>query len=127
MTVEYLADTWQQVKRRGAPGIDRETYQTYHATLDTRLPALHAALRHHRYRAPAVRRVYIPKPGQPTTRRPLGIPTGEDRWVQARMARLLSAIYEADLLPGSYGFRAGRKAHGALRTIWTTIMNRPIR
>lgn len=69
------------------------------AERSARSTALHQRLRQRRYRAPAVRRVYIPKPGQPAQTRPLGIPTVEDRLVQAAVARLLSAIYEADFLP----------------------------
>lgn len=69
------------------------------------------------YQAPPGRRVSIPKPGNPDHQRPLGIPTVEDRLLQAAVARILSAIYEADFLPVSYGFRPGRNAHEALRDL----------
>ena len=127
MTVEYLAETWHHLNRRGAAGVDRVTVAAYAAALPQRLLDLQHRLRQHTYRAPAVRRVYIPKPGQPHKQRPLGIPTIEDRLVQAGVARMLSAIYEADFRPTSYGFRPGRGAHAALRTIRNTIMTRPIR
>jgi hypothetical protein len=49
--------------------------------------------------------------------RPLGIPTLEDKLVQYAVARLLSAIYEADFLPCSYGYREGRSAQDAIRDL----------
>ena len=77
-------------------------------------------------KAPPVRRVYIPKPGQPAKLRPLGIPTVGDRLLQAAGARILSAIYEADFLESSYGFRPKRSAHDALGAIESVVHTRPI-
>mgnify|MGYP003118650132 CR=1 FL=1 len=68
------------------------------------------------YRAPAVRRVYIPKPGK-TEKRPLGVPTIADRALQRSAAEVLSAIYEQDFLPCSFGGRPKLSAHHALATL----------
>jgi len=68
------------------------------------------------YRAPNIRRVYIPKPGK-TEKRPLGVPTVSDRALQRSAAEVLSAIYEQDFLPCSFGGRPRLSAHHALATL----------
>lgn len=55
-------------------------------------------------------------------RRPLGILTLEDKIVQGAVAEVLSAVYEADFLDCSFGFRPGRSPHQALRTVHDAIM-----
>ena len=68
------------------------------------------------YKAPNIRRVYIPKPGK-TEKRPLGVATVSDRALQRSTAEVLSAIYEQDFLPCSFGGRPGLGAHRALATL----------
>jgi group II intron reverse transcriptase/maturase len=63
-----------------------------------------------------VRRVYIPKAGS-TKQRPLGIPSLEDKLVQAGLVRILEAIYETYFIEDSYGFRPERGCHDALREL----------
>ena len=75
LSEDFLADTWQRMNRRGAPGVDHQATAAYAADLKEHLSDLVARNRRHAYRAPAVRRVYIPKPGKPDQHRPLGIPT----------------------------------------------------
>jgi group II intron reverse transcriptase/maturase len=56
----------------------------------------------------------------------LGIPAIEDKIVQMGIARILTAIYEADFLDFSYGFRPGRSCHDALDRLDKIIMKHPI-
>jgi RNA-directed DNA polymerase len=115
LTPAFLRETWGLVNKRGAHGVDGETVKEFEDGLEVRLGDLHRRLKTGRYRAPAVRRVHIPK--GPGKTRPLGIPTVEDRLVQAAVARILSAVFEPVFSDGSFGYRPGRSAHDALRRL----------
>ena len=77
----------------------------YERNLEANLQNLCDRVHTGRYRPRPVRRVYIPKADG--GRRPLGVPTLEDKIVQGAVAETLSAIYEVDSLGFSYGFRPG--------------------
>jgi RNA-directed DNA polymerase len=127
LTPAFLTETWRQMNRRGASGIDGESTQEFERELETRVQDICARLRAGTYRAPPVRRVAIPKgPGKAGTR-PLGIPTVEDRLVQRAVARILEAVFEGDFLDCSYGFRPGRSPHHALRALRGIIVTKKIR
>lgn len=125
LTPELLLETWKQMNHKGASGVDGETIKEFESDLENRVKDLHARLKARRYRPPPVRRVEIPKGGGKT--RPLGIPTVEDRLVQRAVARILSAIYENDFLECSFGFRLGRSAHDALRTLRSHVVAGKVR
>jgi RNA-directed DNA polymerase len=107
----------QVARNRGrrTPGVDgiRMADVLQHG-VDTWLMALRTELRAGTYRPQPVRRVRIPKAGQPGKFRPLGIPTVRDRVVQAALKHILEPIFEPDFYPCSHGFRPGKSAHGAL-------------
>ncbi len=126
LTTGFLEETWHTLNQHGAPGLSGETMAAYARVREQRIPALVATLKAGAYRVPPIRRVYIPKPGQPQKQRPLGIPEVEDRLLQAAVHRLLQPIYEATFLNTSYGFRSGRSPHGALEALATTVTTCPI-
>ena len=72
------------------------------------------------YKAKALRRVWIPKPGK-DEKRGLGIPTMKDRVMQALVKSALEPYWEAQFEGTSYGFRPGRSAHDAITRIYTAI------
>jgi len=89
-----------------------EAKESFGEWIDAMLQSVHRK----GYRAPDIRRVYIPKPGK-QEKRPLGVPTVSDRALQRSTAQVLSAICEQDFLPCSFGGRPGRGAHHALATL----------
>jgi group II intron reverse transcriptase/maturase len=115
LTPEMLLETWDAMNKRGAAGVDKETTRQYEHNLEERIYDLHVRLRNGRYTAPPVRRVEIPK-GDGKVRK-LGIPTVEDRLLQAAVARILNAIYEPLFLNCSYGYRPKKSAHDALKQL----------
>lgn len=68
-----------------------------------------------------VRRVYIPKSGNPAKLRPLGIPVIMDRCHQARVRHALEPEWEARFEPRSYGFRPGRSCADAIGVLYATL------
>ena len=107
-------------RKDGAPGVDMETAKEFSADLSARLADLHERFKSGLYRAPPVRRTYIPKADG--GRRPLGLPTFEDKVLQRAVTMVLEALYEQEFLPCSYGFRPGRSAHQALSDLRQELM-----
>src|SRR5215471_1501936 len=105
-----------QIPNRSAPGVDGQTVTEAKETFGEWIDAMLQSIHRKGYRAPDIRRVYIPKPGK-QEKRPLGVPTVSDRALQRSTAQVLSAIYEQDFLPCSFGGRPGRGAHHALATL----------
>lgn len=112
-------EAYRLTRKDGAPGIDGVTAADYEVNLEANLLDLLDRIKSGRYRAPPVRRAYIPKADG--TQRPLGIPTFEDKVAQRAVTMVLEEIYEQDFLPCSYGFRPGRSAHQALRMLQNVL------
>ena len=119
---EWLEEAYKRTRKDGATGVDGVTGADYAAEgLDSKLADLKERAKAGTYRAPPVRRTYIPKGDG--RMRPLGIPGFEDKVLQRGIVMLLEPVYEAEFLDCSYGYRPGRSAHKALETIWKQAMN----
>src|SRR5574341_119390 len=124
LTEDFLKECFRELKRRKSPGIDGITVSEYEEQLDESIADLVARLKAKQYKPKPVMRVYIPKPNG--DRRPLGIPSVEDKIVQMAVKKILEAIFEQDFIDTSYGFRPDRSCHDALKKIDKIIMNYPV-
>jgi group II intron reverse transcriptase/maturase len=112
-------------KGRRTAGVDGITVrQVIGKGVDRFVEQVRSELRAKTYRPSPVRRVLIPKPGQPGKFRPLGIPTVKDRVVQAATKNIVEPVFEADFYSVSYGFRPGKSAHGALEHLKKLLLPR---
>lgn len=119
--LEWLREAYRRTRKDGATGVDGQTAEQYEQDLEGNLRRLLERVKSGTYRAPPVRRVYIPK-GEGSEKRPIGIPTLEDKVLQRAVAMVLEAVYEQDFLDCSYGFRPGRSAHQALEELRNQLM-----
>lgn len=108
----WMREAYRRTRKGGAKGVDGRGAKEYEERLEENLGSLLERAKAGTYRAPAVRRVHIPKGNGET--RPIGIPTFEDKVLQRAVKMVLEAVYEQDFLPCSYGFRPGRNAHQCL-------------
>ena len=101
------------VANKGASGVDGVTVEELGDYIRENREKIVTSLRNRTYIPKPVRRVYIPKDNG--KKRPLGIPTALDRTIQQAIAQPISDIYEGIFSDYSYGFRAGRSCHDAIR------------
>ncbi len=119
--VEFLEEAFRRTRKDGATGVDGQTGREFEAHLEENLRSLLDRFRSGRYKAPPVRRTYVPKGdgGQ----RPIGVPTFEDKVLQRAVTMVVDAVYDQDFLPCSYGYRPGRSAHQALADLQEGLMS----
>jgi RNA-directed DNA polymerase len=121
---KLLPDSFLQLKKQAAPGVDRVTWGEYEEGVEARITDLHDRIHRGAYRAQPSRRIYIPKPDG--RQRPLGIAALEDKIVQRAVVEVLNQIYEEDFAGFSYGFRPGLSAHDALDSLSAGIMTKKV-
>ena len=98
---------------KGSPGIDGMAVKELDRHLGEHWPKIKASLLEGSYRPHPIKRVDIPKPDGGM--RQLGIPTVVDRLIQQAIHQILEPLYDPGFSASSYGFRAGKSAHQALK------------
>ncbi len=116
-----LKGLYHELSGEKAVGIDHVTKTEYGLRLDENLDELIFRIRRGTYQPKAARLVEIPKEDGST--RPLAISCVEDKLVQLAANEILTRIYEPLFLPCSYGFRANKSCHDALRTLAHSTYN----
>ena len=124
LSEELLCESFFELKKQAAPGIDDETWRHYAVDFERRIRDLHGRIHRGAYRAKPSKRSYIPKIDG--TMRPLGIAALEDKIVQQAARTVLECIYEQDFLGFSYGYRPRRSSHQALDALYVGITQRKV-
>ncbi|MCP5052448.1 MAG: group II intron reverse transcriptase/maturase [bacterium] len=120
----HLCECFARLKKGKAAGVDRVTWEDYGKNLQENVKGLVYRMKRMSYRPQPVRRTYIPKSNG--KRRPLGIPTLEDKLVQMAFARILESIWEEDFVSISFGFRPRRGCHQALARLDQVIVRQSV-
>jgi group II intron reverse transcriptase/maturase len=118
--LKWLYAAYLKTRKDAAPGIDGVQAGDYADNLGEWLMELLNRFKGGTYKAPPVRRVYLPK--NITEKRPIGIPTFEDKVLQRAVTMVLEPLYEQEFYDCSYGFRPGRSPHQALQSLRNQIM-----
>ena len=113
--LDLLRECYQELDGKKAIGIDGVTKETYGKNLEDNLQDLLERIRRYAYKPQPSRIVEIPKEDGST--RPLAISCFEDKMVQLAVSKVLTAIFEPQFLPSSYGYREGVNGHEALRAL----------
>lgn len=125
LTKELIWESLCHIPKGSAPGVDGQSVDNAKENFGNWSEEMLTAVHRCGYKAPAIRRVYIPKPGK-AEKRPIGIPPIADRALQRSASRVLSAIYEEDFLKCSFGGRPGIGAHNALCTFNEVVAGKKV-
>jgi RNA-directed DNA polymerase len=111
---ENLQEALARVRsNKGAAGVDGMSVDDLPAYLKAQWPTIRGQLLEGTYKPQPVRRVEIPK--ATGGKRPLGIPTVLDRFIQQAVMQVLQAAWDPTFSETSFGFRPRRSAHQAVQ------------
>lgn len=125
LTPELIWENLKRIPGKTAPGVDDKTVIQTKESFKQWVEGAISSIHRKSYKALAVKRVYIPKPGK-KEKRPIGVPTVADRAIQRSVSEVLSQIYEQDFLDCSFGGRPNLSAHKALCTFNELVAGRKV-
>lgn len=111
LTKDLLRVAFHKTRKDGAVGVDGQTAEDYGQALEANLESLLDRAKDGSYCAPPVKRGYVPKGNK---RRPIGIPSFEDKVLQRAIVLIVEKLYEPIFHPHSFGYRPGKSAYQAL-------------
>ena len=115
-STENVKAAWKRVKaNKGKPGFDRVTIEDFPDHFRPLWPGIRQLLLSGSYEPSPVLRTEIPK--KTGGKRPLGIPIVLDRVIQQAIAQVIGPIFDPLFSEHSFGFRPGRSAHDAVKTV----------
>ena len=100
------------VRNKGCHGVDKMEAGILRDYLRQHGSVLVKSIKSGKYKPNPVLRVEIPK--DKTSKRPLGIPTVVDRFIQQAILQVLTPVYECLFSDNSFGYRPKRSTHKAL-------------
>ena len=116
---DLMLESFEGLNKKGSTGVDGQSWSEYNEVKGERIPELLAQFKRGDYRAPLIKRTYIPKGGGES--RPLGLPTIEDKLLQKAVTAVLTPLYEQEFCATSYGFRPGKSQHEALEKLFKEV------
>ena len=117
---ENMLSAWKQVRaNKGACGIDGISIEKFPSYAHENWEGIKQSLLQGEYHPSPAKRVEIPKDSGGT--RKLGIPIVMDRVIQQAITQVLTPVFDPHFSESSFGFRAGRSAHQAVREVWKDI------
>lgn len=125
ITKELIWKSLKHMEKSTAPGIDGITVEQATEEFANWVEDMINAVHRKSYKPPAVKRVWIQKPGK-VEKRPIGVPGVADRALQRSVAEILGAIYEQDFLNCSFGGRQERGQHHALAILNEIIAGKKV-
>jgi RNA-directed DNA polymerase len=118
---DWLIAAYSLVNKRSAVGVDGVTSVAFESELSINVDILIDLAKSGQYKAPPVKRAWIPK--NKSQLRPIGLPSFGDKVLQRAVVMLLEPIFEQDFLDVSYGFRPSRSCHQAVGKIREEVMS----
>lgn len=125
VTRERVWQNLNHITSKSAKGIDGIDLKEAKATFEQWIEEMMGKVHRKGYKAPPVRRVWVPKPGK-IEKRPIGVPCIADRALQRSVVEVLTGIYEQDFLGSSFGGRQGLSAHHALSTFNQVVVSKQV-